>query len=527
MLDLSSFDFLSPRITLYQKGKIRHSSKFSGLLTLISYLLFILISIYYSLDIIYHRKLVASYYKSFHNETGYFPFNYSSLYHFIQFMNLKTDIIPFNSKFLRIKGIRNLSYSIYPDEIKNEDHWIYDLCDNSNEKEVNKLKENNVQNKIEILKGACLKYYYNSTEKKYYKYNTNNYSPPYLIHGNSRPDNKFYSIIIEKCRNNSMENLLYGENSCGSNEEMDIYFKNLVAVYLQIIDHNVDIHNYKNPIKSVLYPISSSLKGKDYAQHNLNFSPLIFRTHRALIFNHDDEQTSFIYDDNRKSSRENTNYTHIYCEFVFWMQNVFHIYERSYKSISDLLASIGGIFEAISTLATWINYYYHRYIIKYDSLILFGEKERKILLSTGLNLNHKDLNNGLNIKSISNKMSFNSNLNFHLMKNDDNHNFSNLKLINSKIGEKNKTNNYIKQEIKKLNTFSKMKLNFNFKFTFISFLLPCKNDNKKNCLNIIKSFRKKLLSEEHLYRNHLDLYFLEHICENKENVGMNEIYKKL
>ena len=72
-----------------------------------------------------------------------------------------------------------------------------------------------------------------------------------------------------------------------------------------------------------------------------------------------------------------------------------------------------------------------------------------------------------------------------------------------------------------------MKFNFNFKFTFISYILPCKNANKKNCLNIINKFRKKLLSEEHLYRNHLDLYFLENICENKDKVGMNDIYKRL
>ncbi len=527
MLDLSSFDFLSPRITLYQKGKIRHSSKFSGVLTLISYLICILMSIYYSFDLIKHRKPVANYFKSFHNETGLFPLNYSSLYHFLEFINPQNEIISFNSKFIRIKGIRNYTYSFYPDEIKNEDHWIYDLCDNINEKEVNNLKENNIQNKIEIYKAACLKYYFNSTEQKYYKYNSINFTSPYLIHGNSRPDNKYYSIVIEKCRNNSIENLIYGENSCASNEEMDIYLVNFVAVFLQIIDHNVDIHNYKNPIKSILYPISSSIQGKDYAQHNLNFSPLIFRTHRDLIFNHNDEKISFIFEENRKSSRENTNLTKIYCEFTFWMQNIFHNYERSYTSVSDLLANIGGIFNAISTIATWMNYYYHRYMIKYNSIILFGEKERHIWLTTGLTLNQKDFNHGLNIKTISNKLTYNSNLYVNLIKNDENHNFSNIKLINSNIGDNKKKNNYINQGIRQVNTFSKMKFNFNFKFTFISYILPCKNANKKNCLNIINKFRKKLLSEEHLYRNHLDLYFLENICENKDKVGMNDIYKRL
>ena len=48
-------------------------------------------------------------------------------------------------------------------------------------------------------------------------------------------------------------------------------------------------------------------------------------------------------------------------------------------------------------------------------------------------------------------------------------------------------------------------------------------------LNVIDNFRKKLLSEEHLYRNHIDLYFLEKYfnLEKKEKIDINEIYKRL
>ncbi len=61
------------------------------------------------------------------------------------------------------------------------------------------------------------------------------------------------------------------------------------------------------------------------------------------------------------------------------------------------------------------------------------------------------------------------------------------------------------------------------------YILPFKDANVKNCLNIIEEFRKKLLSEEHLYKSHLDLYFLEQYCnsQNIDKIEINEIYNRL
>ena len=270
MKHIASFDFLSPRITLYQKGNIRHSSIFSGFLTILAYIICFIFIIYSSLELIQHKKPVANFYKRFYDETGKFLFDSKNMYHFIHFLGMDYELFSFDSRFIRIKGTRNISNPY-------AEHWVYDICDiNYNLKDV----ENNYFNNSG---GACLKYYYNSTEGKYYDIKSEKYSPPYLIHGNSNPQNLIYTLYIEICRNDSIENLIYGNNSCATSKEMDIFFSQFAAVYLKLVDHNIDIYNYENPIQNFLNPISSGVFGNTYSQTNINFSSLIIRTKNSTF----------------------------------------------------------------------------------------------------------------------------------------------------------------------------------------------------------------------------------------------------
>ena len=45
-----NLDYLSPSITLYYKGRNKHSSVFSGILTILSYTIILACIIYYILD---------------------------------------------------------------------------------------------------------------------------------------------------------------------------------------------------------------------------------------------------------------------------------------------------------------------------------------------------------------------------------------------------------------------------------------------------------------------------------------------
>ena len=77
------FDYLSPNVTFYYKGYLSHSSIFSGILSIFSFILIIIIAIYFSLDIIQREHPTAFYFNRFEEDVGTFPLNSSSFFHFI------------------------------------------------------------------------------------------------------------------------------------------------------------------------------------------------------------------------------------------------------------------------------------------------------------------------------------------------------------------------------------------------------------------------------------------------------------
>ena len=65
-------------------------------------------------------------------------------------------------------------------------------------------------------------------------------------------------------------------------------------------------------------------------------------------------------------------------------------------------------------------------------------------------------------------------------------------------------------------------------FEFFKFFCVC-NKRTENNINLINNFRNKLLSEEHLYKIHINLYLLERIFEIDENYKFDfkELYDNL
>jgi hypothetical protein len=76
-----------------------------------------------------------------------------------------------------------------------------------------------------------------------------------------------------------------------------------------------------------------------------------------------------------------------------------------------------------------------------------------------------------------------------------------------------------------LSNFLEKKTNF---FVFFKFFCAC-NKRTENNINLINNFRNKLLSEEHLYKIHINLYLLERIFEIDEHYKfeINELYNNL
>ena len=81
-----------------------------------------------------------------------------------------------------------------------------------------------------------------------------------------------------------------------------------------------------------------------------------------------------------------------------------------------------------------------------------------------------------------------------------------------------------KQDISLLNQFEKKIKHLEF----IKFLFLC-NKRKESSIDLIYNFRKRLLSEEHLYKTHINLYLLEKIFQIDEQYKFepNELYNNL
>jgi len=65
---------------------------------------------------------------------------------------------------------------------------------------------------------------------------------------------------------------------CSSEEEIKAYLSS-VFLNFNILDHYVDILNYKNPISTFLYPISNSISSGSYLKNSLNFNPGLIKSY--------------------------------------------------------------------------------------------------------------------------------------------------------------------------------------------------------------------------------------------------------
>ena len=104
---IKKIDLLSPPITFYFNGKLRHSSLFSGILTIFAYGAIIAFAFYFASSLIERNNPSAFYFNCYVEDAGFFPLNSESMFNFIQILDTKTNSprpIDFNS--FRIFGVR-------------------------------------------------------------------------------------------------------------------------------------------------------------------------------------------------------------------------------------------------------------------------------------------------------------------------------------------------------------------------------------------------------------------------------------
>ena len=540
---IKRLDYLSPPITIYHQGLLFHSSFVSGILSIISIILIVILTIYYSKELIVKKNPKSFSYYTFIEDSGIFPLNASSLFHFISVASKQNDFnndgIDFSQ--FRIIGLEDY-FEIYLNDnnLSHYNHWIYGKCNRIID---SKGLDNLIQYSF-FEKSACIKKYFNKEEQKYYNVDDSKFRWPVIAHGTANENTKLYNIIAEKCEESTL-NLILGEGyQCKNTSEFEYNQNNIFygEIFLYIINHYIDISNYSNPFKKYTEMIGNVLLSNIYSVNHLNFNPSVIKTYNDLISDKYEEQYMPIYERHEIYSfdREKKD---IYAVFAMWLKNRLYKNERSYKKLQDVISSVGGFYQSITIIAFYLNSLYNNYIILSDTEVLLNsfihsekhnldykkkehknqkiQKLKELDNSKKKNFITKTLHNekyntekGIKNKESdrSKKLNKSSNSNTNLFVSKENININSEK-VNCKVDN---------QKFKYIDTTKKLELT-NF-FNYLIFLITCRK--KKNYFNFYREFRMKIISEEHLIRNHLNIYNLLRVTERKRNYRRNSYQLK-
>ena len=472
-------DFISPRITLYFHGYRSHSSIFSGVLTTIIYFLYIILFSYFSLEIVAHQNVSSYFYNKMINDVGHYSLYNSGIFHYLQ---VRKKI--FEPNVIQIMGIKSVSLSKYSIDGKREnyDHYIYSICNKDMKSYINN------QNIISIIDDSlylnnsfCIESFYNSTTKTTIKYNENNFIYPSIEHGMSNPNYTYYGIIVQKCINSSLNNY-----SCDTEENIDKKV-NEITFDFRLINLDVDVLNYKQPLIYSFISITSGFSPSNFAVNHLNFQPMKVKTDNGLLLNSIHELNTYKFEQNEKQTWDPIS--GILGVYYFWMQNNAIIYERSYKKLQNFLADFGGITKAISMISSVLNWIIYKFNLLNDTNSLL----KKFI---DIRINNPVIGDNLNNSSIN----LNSN-----MKNSQ-------RIIKIGLNEQNNNNKFTTKNLNnKVYLFSKIynsndslekiiykKISF---LKFIEWNFYCHNSkiNKINNMSFIYEIYKKFISVESIF----------------------------
>ena len=268
-----------------------------------------------------------------------------------------------------------------------------------------------------------------------------------------------------------------------------------------------------------------------------------------------------IIDENGNQVKKHTG---IIIAFCFWMQNKLQFYQRNYKKFQDVLGDIGGLSNIALTISTIINLLFtdFKILLDIEELLLYSEsknyrysyykrkptifrKANEIMFAPKRIFYHSDGNSKIdnqNQQKSSNILRFKNedveNINNKEVQNERNSFYSNnvnyYNNINSLNNKKYKRNDikiekngikrkiirgkdnyiiYIKDKQNEILNKTKEKRNFNW-FSYIKYMVSCGKNNPK--ISFYEDFRTKLISEENIIQNYIDIYNLLDINKIKK-----------
>ena len=511
---LKEFDFLSPPITLFYKGFSSHSSITSGILTIITLAIIIFLSII-QLKKIFKRNdeiPLSTSFTYFAEDVGTISLNSSSLFHFISIENLDNkEKEDFDFTYFNIIGFEYSISDYENNNFNNYDHWLYGFCNNESD-----IKGNEDITKINyFLKSACIRKYFNSKTQTYYDTYDPNFKWPSSSHGIFNQKNQFYSIIAKPCNQIILNTLFNGEKTCKNIINNSVVSS--LAIYINFIDHYIDVLKYEKPIGKYFYRIESKLDGESFFVNQLIFNPSLIRSNKGYFMKSSENEFSLIFERNDYLTYKNNN--GIFVAYVFYLNNKVNFYERSYQTIQDCLSNIGGTINIITFIMALINDFVHSYTTLSDLndlLNKFSISIEDIKFTNKTNKINKKLKKLEKIKKNSNILSkqiSSDNIikeekiqaNQGKKETEEKEPIDN-KSINSEKTEVNEDQINANPDTKENLDIDKEKQKESNVFNFFDFFIyKITFGKKKSNFEIYEDFRKQLISVENLFQNYLKI----------------------
>ena len=520
---IRSVDFISPLITLYYKGETRHSSIFSGLISIILIILVLYICIFISFDFLFKLNPNSFYFIMKVKDFDTIKLSHNFFFHYISFLDEYTKQDVFDERVLSIIGVNDgsfisLLFSNYSEY--NFSHWKYERC------KYLALEKNNLTKFSTITKyfneSLCITKYFNNLTNEIINVEDDNFPFPLLENNIENEKYKGYQIIFKRCENNS----LYNNNSCYDTQTIEKKLNNyIMSYYFNYYTNYIDVENYKEPIEYELTNKSFNYDPYLIYTNEINLRHTYVRTSDGIIF--DNRKILKTYNiDNILSSYEYNFYGLFQSLIEIKMLNKVEVYHRDYKKLQDIAGSVDGMIELVILIIEFINnFFYHDFRIVNDFNKIIGKKVDKI------RTNKSNTNNTSMLKLLNSKICVN---NFFL---------------ESKITKKTSQ----KQLIKAIKPFSKFKnentetqspeiktkydikmTQYFQKFTWGQYMLSyikCILKKKYKYFDNILKLRKQILSEEKLLKIHwkiknMNQEFLEIKCKSDNHIFNSEYEKK-
>jgi hypothetical protein len=377
-MSFSSFDFLSPKITLNYNGHDSHASRIGGFLSL-CYLVIICIIIFYC----FWGLIKPYYYSSFIYEENinenkiYQKINFSGISHFIRIYSYNNDgyFGNIDNKNIIIYGIKE-NDNIYKnnalnlEDLSNTEHWLYDKCDKISDIYSNLFsKISNIGTDYSSF--VCVRYYYNPIYNKYYEFGEEGYIEPSLETNNLSEKLFSYKIMIKKCFNNTLINNYMGFK-CNSENEIIKYVDIYKEVFIYFTANKILPLKINNPFEEYFNSISSTFNKYSHFENNINFIPTKLKARKGLIIPSNKEILSYTlnsYNINEKlNNEEDPNLLGL---FNLYLNNQILVYEIFFPNFLDVLSHIGGIVKIFFFIFEILNYVNNQYTIIENTKDLF------------------------------------------------------------------------------------------------------------------------------------------------------------